>query len=897
MVQAVAESRSSTPAATQAGGDATSTPNEGATLGLETGRPLFWRITVEHLTLGLGFVMLIGASIIIYSLLQEVSWTDIELSLGRIGWRDIALAALATAVSYTALVGYDAVALRLVAPGTVPARAIAFTSFVSHAFTFTLGFGILTGGAVRLRLYREFGLSTAQVVAIGLICTLSFWAGLVAAAALALSVDPFALASVDGLGPGVNRGLGLALLAAFGVWLALAHNRRRSVTLSGFVTPLPGTGATLSAVAIGLADTIAAALALWLLLPAGPDPAFAGFLVLFAVATVLGVVSHAPGGIGVFEAAILLGLPHLPPAELVGSLLLFRLIYYVAPLVLATVLAAGHEVARSRVRLGMVARGVGSTVSALARPLAPRAAAIAVFGGGVVLLLSGATPAEHDRIRLLRDLVPLPFVETSHLAASITGLVLLVVAHGLLRRMANAWRLAVLLLAAGAAFSLLKGLDFEEAIVCCAVIGLLLVSRREFYRQADLFSVRPSLRWILAVIVAVGSSVWLGLFVWRNVEYQDLLWWDFAFHADAPRFMRATIGVVATALGIAAYVLLHRAAVSFAPAPEEERAEVRALVARSSRCDAELALLGDKAFLFSPDRQGFVMYAVQGRTFVGMGDPLAPDDQVEDLVWAFRELVDRQGGTPVFYQVSTNHLPIYLDAGFSLAKLGEEAWVDLATFTLEGSLGRKLRQSRAKAERSGSRLEIVPASGARAILTELEAVSEAWLEGKSNREKGFSLGFWDPEAVASHDVAVVRWENRIVAFATIWQTHDRREFSVDLMRHAPDAPGGAMDLLFIGLMTEAKARGFVWFNLGMAPLSGLPTHRLASSWNRLGALLYRRGNRFYNFEGLRSFKDKFKPEWRPRYLAFPSGLALPQILVDVTGLIAASPRRALASGG
>jgi phosphatidylglycerol lysyltransferase len=102
-----------------------------------------------------------------------------------------------------------------------------------------------------------------------------------------------------------------------------------------------------------------------------------------------------------------------------------------------------------------------------------------------------------------------------------------------------------------------------------------------------------------------------------------------------------------------------------------------------------------------------------------------------------------------------------------------------------------------------------------------------------------------------------------------------------------------MDLLFIGLLAQAKREGYHWFNLGMAPLSGLPRHRLASMWSRIGAFVYRRGDRFYNFEGLRAYKDKFKPQWRPKYLAFPGGLALPQILMDVTGLIASSPRRAL----
>ena len=143
----------------------------------------------------------------------------------------------------------------------------------------------------------------------------------------------------------------------------------------------------------------------------------------------------------------------------------------------------------------------------------------------------------------------------------------------------------------------------------------------------------------------------------------------------------------------------------------------------------------------------------------------------------------------------------------------------------------------------------------------------------------------------------MRHDGRIVAFANVWKSAGRHEYSLDLMRHLPDAPGSTMDYLFICLMAKAKDEGYAWFNLGMAPLSGLPRHRLASRWSRIGALIYRHGDSFYNFEGLRAFKSKFKPVWRPRYLAHPGGLSMARVLMDATTLIAASPGRARKSGG
>src|SRR5262249_6892590 len=186
----------------------------------------------------------------------------------------------------------------------------------------------------------------------------------------------------------------------------------------------------------------------------------------------------------------------------------------------------------------------------------------------------------------------------------------------------------------------LKGLDYEEAIVCSVVLGLLVVSRHEFYRQADLFAVRPSAQWIVAVIVTVTASIWLGFFVWRNVEYQNLLWWDFAYRADAPRFMRATLGVVAGALGIGAYILMHRTHSAADMPSAEDKADVARIVACSRRSDAQLALLGDKHILFSEDRRCFVMFGVQGRSWIAMGDPVVDvDNATVDLVWRFKELV------------------------------------------------------------------------------------------------------------------------------------------------------------------------------------------------------------------------------------------------------------------
>ena len=172
-----------------------------------------------------------------------------------------------------------------------------------------------------------------------------------------------------------------------------------------------------------------------------------------------------------------------------------------------------------------------------------------------------------------------------------------------------------------------------------------------------------------------------------------------------------------------------------------------------------------------------------------------------------------------------------------------------------------------------------------AVLPRLREISDAWLAEKATREKGFSLGRFDADYLRRFPTAVVRQGDRIVAFGNVWVTSDKAEVAPDLMRFVPDAPQGAMEYLFIELMLWGAEEGYEWFNLGMAPLSGMEARALAPLWNRINALVYRHGEHFYNFQGLRAYKEKFDPEWSPRYLAAPGGLALPRVIADVAALI------------
>jgi phosphatidylglycerol lysyltransferase len=216
--------------------------------------------------------------------------------------------------------------------------------------------------------------------------------------------------------------------------------------------------------------------------------------------------------------------------------------------------------------------------------------------------------------------------------------------------------------------------------------------------------------------------------------------------------------------------------------------------------------------------------------------------------------------------------------------------VPLAGFSLEGPERAALRQSHRRAERDGARFAVLDAGAVPALLPRLRQISDDWLQDKAAAEKGFSLGAFDEGYLCRLPLAAIMVEDRIVAFANLWPTATRAELSVDLMRFSADAPRSAMDYLFIELMRWGAMQGYQWFNLGMAPLAGLERRALAPLWHRFGAFLYRHGENFYNFDGLRRFKDKFDPVWEPRYVASPGGIQLARTMYDVSTLISGGLR-------
>lgn len=798
---------------------------------------------------------------------------------------NIGAAVLFTVAAYLVLTGYDVLALRYVRK-PLPYGEIALTSFISYAVTHSMGFGALTGGSVRYRLYSLAGLSGLEITAVIVFCGLTFALGSMVIAGIVLAATPDRLTALEGLPSPLVRGIGLLLLLLVAAWILWCGLRRRPIAVGRWAMVLPSAPLTLQQILLSCVEHMLTAAALYQLLPTGVGVGYPAFLGIYVIAIAASVVSHVPGGLGVFETLILTLLPGTATPQLLGALLAFRLIYYLLRLGTAALLLAVHEVTRRR---PAVLRLTHALRSQLAQS-APHFAAAATFVAGGILLVSGAVPTAHSRLDLVSRFIPLPILELSHFVASIDGIGLLLLAWALARRLDAAYVLTLALIGAGIVSSLLKGLAYEEAAVL-AVVGLVLAPSRDvFYRRAALFDQRLSAGWMTAIVIVVAGSIWIGFFAFKHVEYSHELWWQFAFDARAPRFLRASLAVTIVGMSVALWQLLRPAAPPPAPVQPGDLDRARRIIAASSDASAGIALLGDKSLLFSDSGRGFVMYGLHGRSWIALDDPVGPPEERAELAWKFRELADRFDGRAVFYRVDAENLPLYVDLGLSLLKIGEEARVPLAAFSLDSPAYRDLRYARRRAQREGGSFELVGPGGMLALMPELQEISDIWLAERKTREKGFSVGFFSADYLANFHGAIARKNGRIVAFASLWLSGDKQEVSIDLMRYRPGELYGVMDFLFAELMLWGQSQGYRWFNLGMAPLAGFEARPLAPVWYRLGAVAHKLGDHFYNFRGLRTYKAKFAPEWRPKYLAVRGGLAAGPALLDIAALISGDIR-------
>jgi lysylphosphatidylglycerol synthetase-like protein (DUF2156 family) len=525
----------------------------------------------------------------------------------------------------------------------------------------------------------------------------------------------------------------------------------------------------------------------------------------------------------------------------------------------------------------------------------PNTAAVLSLGMGAMLLTSGATPSEPERFVVLADIAPGVLIETSHFVSSILGLMLVLLAVGLRARLDLAWTAALLIGMAATVLAIFKGFNWEEALVLAGFCLLLAPWHDAFPRRARLSYFQVTPLWLLSALAAMIGAAAIGYWSFTNADYADQPFWRTLADEDMARAFRSSAGAGILLLAFGVWQLLATPATPPVVADDDrDFARVRAILQKAEIAEpaANLALLGDKRFLFSASGDSFLMFGVRGRSWIALGSPVGRRDEQLELLWRFRELADAHAARLAVFGFGPDALPDMVELGFAIQKTGESAILPLADFSLTGRKRETLRRNWRKAAEAGARFEVLPAGGAEGVMAQLQQISDAWLDDQSGGEKSYSMGGFVPDYLLEFPIALVRVEGRIVAFASLWPSSRREAFSMDLMRYGAQAPKNIMDFLFVELLEWGKAEGYHAFEFGMAPLAGLDDRPLAPVMSRLGKLLFERGEDFYNFRGVRRYKDKYDPIWRPRYIGAPSRWSIPFLLADI-GLLSSGGVRGL----
>jgi len=813
----------------------------------------------------LGHVSRVGP-FLVFGLVLAMSWR----ALGEINIREfrfyfrtlspfwLAIAAGATTLNVAVMGLYDVVAFR-----KTRARWLQRWRFGAVAFAWSnfLTLGPLAGPAIRFWLYRPSIDDPADLHAGVVAISVAFLSGLIGwtlalAAAARLALSGYVAAVMSFL---------LVLCLVWCVAAAISYMPRLNLSIfsSMRATELAVIGWLDWCLAVAAFTACQRATAVSL--------PFVSVARSFFLGQAVGLISFVPGGFGTSDMVWIarLGLDRNSAAAAVA---VFRAIYYVAPWIAASMLL-----------LAWITRSTPGRLE-----IARRVMAGLVGGAGVLIMLSAASPSLMPRLVMLERSIPLPLVETSTVVAALAGLLLLVLARGLARGYRTAFRLTLTLLTLGSLAAILKGFDWEEALV----LGFVSIAA---YSQMPLFD-RPSEGdWLesadlIVACAALALFVTFGTFSHRVSADTVARWSRIGYRLEATRFVRTAASMALAVLAGALYLLM-RPPVGFKRLSDADIDRTLALHRRlGGNTNPLMVATGDKA-VFTDGERGFCLYRTIGPYLAVFSDPIvrSPAERPAFLgaLFEFAGSIDRR---PVFYQISIDWVPVLHDRGYDFFKLGEEAQIHLDRVTLEGHAGKLNRQVLRRAERDGLRFRVAEPDEVAQRLTDLADISEDWLRSKHVAERQFSIGFFDPDYIKRYRCAFVEQiapPHRLVGFANLLEGPKKEELSVDLMRYRSDAPS-VMDFLLVSLFLEGKAAGYQRFNLGMAPLSSVGEQRGAHARERLARLLFQRGEQWYNFQGLRQYKEKFDPEWVPRYMAYQDAWEWPVAIAHVSALIAGS---------
>lgn len=524
---------------------------------------------------------------------------------------------------------------------------------------------------------------------------------------------------------------------------------------------------------------------------------------------------------------------------------------------------------------------------------------------GVINLISAVTPDVAERNNWFDQnfpfndaIFPFEMRAEGHIFAAITGFFLLMLAANLSRRKRVAWLLTVSLLIISMISHLIKGFDYEESLLAGVLLVQLILMRDAFTAQSDQPSMSQGVKVLIGALLFTLAYGTTGFYLLErdygvNFSLPGALVQTLAmfFTEDnaglKPKtpygmfFANSIYLVGAITLSYAMFMLLRPVLLRGEPATPEERLRAKEIVEKYGRSSlARLTLLHDKAYYFSPSGSSVIAYVPKGRGAIALGDPIGPNEDCKEVIFGFQQFCQRNDWHPAFYQTMPDYLDLYRALGFRVLKIGEEAIADLKAFSLQGKKAKDWRAALNRMKKLGYDVKFYEPPISNDLLQKLNAVSDEWLQMTQGSEKQFSLGWFHDEYIRDCEIAAVEDSTgKITAFANVIPEYQLNEITIDMMRRRPEIEQGTMDFLFTMMFQHFKERGYDTFNLGLSALAGVGCKPHSSKLEKALYYLYKHLNQFYNFQGLHSFREKFRPTWEPRYFIYPRTAALPNVIV------------------
>ncbi|MFB3904195.1 MAG: phosphatidylglycerol lysyltransferase domain-containing protein [Acidobacteriota bacterium] len=540
-----------------------------------------------------------------------------------------------------------------------------------------------------------------------------------------------------------------------------------------------------------------------------------------------------------------------------------------------------------------------------------RVIALITAGSGIANLASLTVPGER-RWATLPEVFPLALLHASRFLVLLTGFALVISSWNLLKRKKRAFYTVLFLSVASVTVHLMHGLDYAPALYSLLVVAVLLMTRKEFTVHSDRPGFRASLiRLLCGFLLAVSYGV-AGFWLLDTRDFGvSFTLRDSIHHTFDLMTLRSDPGLVAhTRYGnwfLDSVTLMTSAAVLYAlfsifrpvlyiyRTQPKEREEAAQILVRWGRSSLDyFKTWPDKSYFFSASRQAFLSYRVAANIAVVLGDPVGPGEEMDKLLGGFLRYCKESDWRVAFYQTLPDLLPLYHHAGMRELKIGEDAVVDLETFSLQGGSMRSLRRHLRRLEEQGLRAIYIPAPLPAQVISQARLVSEDWQRIHGRRERSFTLGMFNENYIRSTPLFAVEDQGaRMLAFVNIIPSFRPGEATVDLLRRLSSAPNGTMDFLFVRLLSWNKEQGYLRFNLGMAPMAEFSERDKASREERLVYNFFRHLNFIFSYKGISQFKSKFATGWEPCYALFQSYTDLPRLALALYRL--SNPR--LAPGG